>query len=29
MHCNLRQLADESLEEELWKMQPQQVKKLQ
>jgi len=29
MHCNLRELANESLEEELWQIQPQQMKKLQ
>lgn len=27
MHCNLPQLANESLEEELWQMQPQQTNK--
>jgi hypothetical protein len=29
MHCNLLLLANESLEEELWQMQPQQTKKPQ
>ncbi len=29
MHCNLPELANESLEEELWQMQPRQMKRLQ